>query len=103
MDDTAPVRGGERIGDLDAVTQSFFQRKRSFGGPALHVFHDEVVVADVVERADMWMIEGGDGTGLALEAPGKSVLQELDRDGAIETCVARGPDLTHAACRDGSD
>ena len=34
---------------------------------ALDELHDEVVGADVIERADVWVVERGHGAGLALE------------------------------------
>ena len=59
--------------------------------------------ADVVERADMGVVQAGDGPGFALEALAAfGVLatigrQNLDRDGAVEARVVRPVDLAHAA------
>ena len=52
-------------------------------------------LADVVDAADVRMVERRDGPRLALEAcaqvgvASKSARQDLDRDGAIESRVAR--------------
>ncbi len=72
---------------------------------ALHELHDQErdagLFADVVKRADVRMVERRDGAGLTIEAlaelriGGQRFGQDLDRDGAIETCVARAIDLAH--------
>ena len=40
--------------------------------------------ADVVERTDVWMVQAGDSSGLALEAIGKAARANLDGDGFFE-------------------
>ena len=61
---------------------------------------------DVVQRADVRMVERRDGARFALEAlaelgiGGECVGQDLDRDDAIEPRVARLVDLAHAAGAD---
>ena len=77
------------------------------------MLHDQEVdvpfLADVVERADVRVVEGGDRPGLALEAGtrlgvgGQVVRQHLDGDLAIEPRVPRPVDLTHAARPQGGD
>jgi hypothetical protein len=73
MDDAAFVGVFERVGELDAETQHAQQRRRvraEVGGqqPALNQFHRDVDVtvrfADVVDRADVRMIQRGGGSGL---------------------------------------
>ena len=65
------------------------------------------MLADVVERADVRIVQRGDGLRLALDAGapagvGAAVCQEdLDRDRAVEARVARPVHLAHAACADG--
>lgn len=71
-------------------------------GPLDH-FHDEVVGADIVERADVGVIEGGDGSGFAFEALAEIGLGELDGDFAVEACVAGFVDNAHAAFADGGE
>ena len=67
----------QRVGDLDSEAQDLVDGQRPLGEAigqrlAFEVLQDEVVdavlLADVVERADVGMVEGGDGAGLALEA-----------------------------------
>jgi hypothetical protein len=63
-------------------------------------------VADVVERADVGMVEVGDGAGLALEAgadlrAGREVgRQHLDCDIAAQAGIAGPIDLAHPARTD---
>jgi len=110
MDDPLLVRPLERIGDLGRVAQHLLRRQRAalqaLGQRlALEQLHHEVVDPvlgpHVVERANVGMVEAGDGAGLALEAlPERGVGSEvggkdLDRDGALEPRVARAVDLAH--------
>ncbi|MEA2570271.1 MAG: hypothetical protein QOI24_2272 [Acidobacteriota bacterium] len=67
----------ERIGDFRADAEYLWKRKRSAGERvgqrfAIEVLHHEVVdsilMADVVQHADVRVIEPGDGARLAVEA-----------------------------------
>jgi hypothetical protein len=74
---------------------------------AFQVLHDEigdaVVLAHVVQRADVWMIELRDRAGLAIEALAELRIQrerfgeDLDGDRALEPRVARAIHLAHPA------
>ena len=100
------VRGIERTGDLDRDLQCLFDWQRTFAQPcfqalAFQILHhqelDRVLAADVVECADVGMIQAGDGPRLALEALGKAAGAYLDGDGAIQAGVARPEDLAHTS------
>src|SRR5207253_1610501 len=112
MDDAEAVRGIERAGDVGGDAQRVAQRQR----PArervgerlpLQVLHDEVVDAvlmpDVVERADVRMVQPRDRPRLPLEtlaqrrARGELRRQDFDGDVAAEARVAGAIDLAHAA------
>ena len=76
MDDRLPVRLVQRVRDLDRHLQRLIQRQRAFFQPlgqrvALQVLHDQevdpVLLPDVVERADVRVVQAGDGLRLALE------------------------------------
>jgi len=104
------VRLVERVGDLDRVLQHLLQRQQAFRKPlrqcfAFQALHDEevgaVLLADVEERADVRMVEAGDGTSFALESfaqlgpVGQMIRQDLDGHGAVEAGVACAIDFAH--------
>ena len=65
------------------------------------------MLAHVVQRADMWVVQARDGLRLALEplleigVTGDVLGQDLDGDGAVQAGVAGFVDLTHAARAEG--
>ena len=112
MRDSLTVRLIERVGDLNRVLECLIERKCTFLQSRrerlpLQVLHDEVVdailLADIVECADVWMIQRRDGTSFPLESLAQIRIgrdmrgQNLDRDCAIEARVARFVDFAHPA------
>ena len=112
MRDALPMRLVERVGDLDRNLQRLVERQRPLLQArgqrlAVQMRHDQVVraidAADVVDAADVGMVQGRDGASLALEAgphigiASDFARQDLDRDRAIEPRVARAIDLPHPA------
>ncbi len=112
VDHALPVRGAQGVRDLRGDRQRLLQRQRPFlqalrerlPGEVLH--HEEhlaLVIADVVERADVRVVQAGDGLRLALEASAAFGVgtefgqQNLDRDRAVEPRVAGLVDLAHPA------
>ena len=108
MDDAVAVRLVERVRDLGCDLRRLIQRQRAFleaSGERLPIqaWHDQkmraVGFADVVDAADVRMLERRDGARLALEAraevrvAGDFGREDLDRDAAIEPCVAGFVDL----------
>ena len=84
MDDALAMRLVEGVGDLNGDLQRLVQRERPFLEPrgqglALEMRHDQVVraidAADIVDAADMRMVQRSDGASLALEA----LLADRDR------------------------
>jgi hypothetical protein len=65
--------------------------------------------ADIVQHADVRMVQGGDRAGFSLEARleiaiGRDMFrQDLDGDDAIEPHILRAVDLAHSARADGSE
>ena len=96
MGDPLPVRGIQGIQNLSGVFDGFFERQRSFQRRALDVFHHQVIRADIVELADVGMIQLRDGAGFTLEAFAEVRLCNFDRDEAIEARVAGFVNLAHA-------
>ncbi len=103
---------GQGVGNLRTVAnrllgwqRAFFQT--AFQGLAVQKFHDEkihaVLVADVVQRADVGMGELGNRFGLPLQAllqrriGGKAGKQNLDGNRAVEPRVVGAIDFAHAA------
>src|SRR5262245_44165438 len=112
MDDALAVRGVEPAGELHPETQDLLERQRAAEQPvrerlASEVFHHEevhaVLLADVVQGADVWMTQAGDRAGFAAEPfvprgiAGDVGGKDLDGDRAVEARVARAIHLAHAA------
>ncbi len=57
-------------------------------------------MADIVESADVRVIEGGDGVRLGLESGAEFLADNFDGDIAAETGVMRAVDLAHASRSD---
>ena len=112
----------ERVADVDGVAQSVSRRQRTAGQSlgerlAFEILEHEKTnvssprlrwvgvrsVADVIERADVWVIERRDGTRLPLEAlaplraGGEGGAESFDGDGPVEACIAGAIDLGHPA------
>ena len=99
MHDAEMVRGRERVGDVDCVLQDVPQRQRAVHQPggerlALDVLEHEIVDAillpDVVQEADVGMVEGRDDPRFALEphhefrAAGDVRREDLEGDRAVK-------------------
>src|SRR5208283_47151 len=112
MDNTQRVRGVERIGNLDAEGKECIELHGTiaddvFQGCAVKVLHDDeglaVLLANVVNGADIGMIERGCSPGLAAETleglavPGYIFGEEFEGDEAIEAGVLGFIDDAHAA------
>jgi len=115
MNDAFGVGGFEGIGDLrgegkDSIDGHSLASDETAEGLAFHVFHGDKrmagLFADIVDGADVGMIEGGSGLGFALKT-GKGALvsddgegKKLERDEAMEASVLRFVDDAHAASAD---
>jgi hypothetical protein len=103
VDDSGLMGGGERVGDLHGGVQQPARVAGRSHGRTIHELHHQIIGADVVNLADVGMVQGGDGAGLAFEAVGEGGLRELDRDRAVETGIAGLPHLSHAARAEGRE
>ena len=112
VDDPRPVGRLERIGDLRPDGQGAIDGQRPalqlfLERSSLHELHDDkrhaALVAEVVDRADVRVVQGGRGPGLAPEPlerlAGVSCLlgEELDRDVTAEADVFRLKHDAHPA------
>ena len=115
MHDAAGVRSLERVGDFQAEIEHALERQRARRDLVLQrlaveqLHHDEVlavVLADVVDRADVRMVQRRGDARLAPEAferlgvRGQIARQELQRDLTAEPDVFRAVDDAHAAAAD---
>src|SRR5690349_18476346 len=100
MDNAPAVCGFQRIRDLPGNAQYIDQRQRPCKRSPLDVLQDQVIRPDVVNLANVRMIERGNRTRFLLEAPSVMALQSLDGDDTVEPCVACFPDLAHAPTAD---
>ncbi len=96
-------RRREASRDLTGAGDGFGDRQRAFHWFAVDQLHDEIIGPDVVELADIRVVEGGNGASFAFEAFGESFGHDFDGDGAIETGVAGFVHLAHAAGADERD
>ena len=94
------MRSVERFGDLRAQANNFRERERPFQRTPFDVLHNKIVRADVVERADVGMVQAGDGFSFALKAFGETALNRFDGDGAIQPRVGSFVDRAHATSSD---
>jgi hypothetical protein len=83
-----------------------YVRPGRYVGGRRYVLQRKLLVADVVEDADVGVLEVGDGLGFALEALaefgalGQMRGQRLDGDDTVEARVAGLVDFAHASCAD---
>jgi hypothetical protein len=112
MDDALRMRRHQRLGDLQRQAEHGFRFQprgcEQFGerAPFERLHDDEVrafVLVDVVDRADVRMVERRSRARLALESlecrriAGHVLRKELERDGPAQTRVFSLVDHTHAA------
>ena len=83
------------------VLQGLLERQGPADGLAVDVLHDQVaaavVLADVVQRADVRVVQGGNGPGFPLETLGKRPLDGLDGHVAVQPDVSGLVDVAHAS------
>jgi hypothetical protein len=115
VNNACPVRFGQRVSNLNRDMQSMLERKgtsfeSSLERLSLEILHheevDAVVAANVVEHANMAVVQAGNGARFALESRplvgGQREVggEHLDRDGAIEAYIARPIHFSHATGTD---
>jgi len=101
MGDALAVRRIECVTNLGGILQRQREGQRSLQGRAFDVFHHQVVGPDIVQSADVGMVQRGDGVRFALEALGKLLIGNFDGDDAIQSRVAGLVDFAHAAGTEG--
>ena len=118
MDHALAMRSLQSFANLDGDAQ---QLRSGHGtlldalgkGLALQVLHDEIIRAvlpsDIVERADIRMVEAGNCAGFALEALtnfgriSQMKRQYFQRNSAVEPCITRAVHFAHSTGTDRRD
>jgi hypothetical protein len=115
VDDSLRMCRVQRIGDLDAQIEHRFDLRRLATNYVpeclpLQQFHrnesSSICLVDLVDRADVWVVQGGRSLGLPLKTAeglsvvGKLVGKELQGDVATELEVFRLVHHTHAPAPD---
>ena len=108
MHDAFLVRSFESIHNLLPNTECFFERNRAFFNPlsqsrTLDVLHDQVIGADVVQSADVGMIQCRNRPRLTFKPIVELLRRYLNGDIAPELQIARTPHFAHPAFADGRD
>ena len=118
VSDALAMRLVERVGNFYRVLQDLLDRQRTFLQSlrerfAFQVFHHQkinfVLMSCVVERADVGMIQAGDGFCFAVEslaqirAVGEMSGQNFYRDNSVEAGIAGPVHLAHSARTDSGE
>ena len=108
MHDRLIMRCVQSQRDLPREAERFLHRHRPLPDPfpegrPLDVLHDQIIGTNVVERADVGMVQRGDGLGFLLKASAETNQRSLDGDVAIQPRVTGTPHLTHTAPADGRE
>ena len=100
VENAAFVRGLQSVGNLARQPNRLVSGDGTAQRFSLEIFKDEVIGTHLVDLADVWMVDRGDGARFALEPA--VVLREhpLDPDGAIQSSVVRVGDLAHTSRAD---
>ena len=85
---TRTGRGNRDVGSRCSIREGRRScRQRSLERRAIHVLHDQIVGADVVESADVGMVQCRHGTSFPVETFGELLFGNLDSDGAVQSLV----------------
>ncbi len=100
MNDAFGMGRLQRIGNVHGVLHGILDRRRHAWRPPFDVLHDKIIRPDIVERADVRMIQSGDGAGLALETFSELRGGSFDGYVAAEAAVTCTIHLAHASRAD---
>ena len=96
MQDALAVRGFERVDDVDGGAEGLLERQRTADGRALEVLHHQVVRTDVVEDADVRMVQRRDGARFLVKTRAVTAVERLDGHRPAQARVDGLVDLAHA-------
>ena len=101
MGKTLAVRGVEGFQNLSGICDRRFRRQRAGERKPVDQFHHQIVRPDVMDLADIRMIESRNGPRFAVKPRGESVLRNLQGNIAVQPGVARFPHFPHPAAANG--
>jgi hypothetical protein len=93
----------QSAGDLDRQPHGLLSMQGAAQRAALDVLQHEIIRPNIVDLADMRMVQRGNRTTFLLESSRVLGLQPLNRDDAVQPRVARLPDLAHATRSEGRE
>src|SRR5580704_12854482 len=94
------MRGFQRSGQLNSGSQRQVERHRTLDLRSFYVLHHKVVGADVVDLADVRMIQRCDSPRLALKPLAEFLRRSFDRDNSVQPRIASLPHLAHPSRAD---
>jgi len=100
MSDAFLMRHVECSSHLPRIVNDGFHRQRALGRLALDQLHHQLVWTDIVQRADIGMIQRGHDPRFAIESFGKPFGADLYGDFAVQPGVACPIHFTHSAFAD---
>src|SRR4051794_32458486 len=100
MRDAFPMRGIQGVQNLARVCDGLFQWKRTCELSSLNKLNYQVHGADIVELADVWMVQRRNCTRFALEAFGELGIGNFQGNNAIQSGVTSLVHLAHATRTD---
>jgi len=108
MHDPSRMRRRQAVGDLHGQIEQLARAVNGRNRRAVHKLHHQVAwgfrrCSDIVDLADVGMIQSRHRARLAFESLRKSRLRHFDGDDAIEARVAGLEDFAHATRPDGRD
>ena len=100
VDDVLLVRRFDAIDELLNDRQSILEVHGTAQILALDILHDQIIRPDVVEMADVGVVERGNGTGFTGKPLGELGVGNFDRDIPIQTGIVGAIHLAHATLAD---
>jgi hypothetical protein len=97
------VRGVERFANLDRIFQRWIEGQWSLERRTLDVLHHQIIRTDIMQRADVRVIQCRDDARFAFEALGEFGFGDFQRDDAVQSRIAGFVHFTHAPCTHGRE
>ena len=96
MNDSLLVRGVECIKDLPGINHRFVHRQRPFQWLPIHQLHHQIVGTNIVDLADIGVVERGNRPSLTFEPLIEFGLRNFERHSSFQARIAGLINLAHA-------